>query len=75
MDRENYEALAALCPPGQAGKLRMLMDYAPDMGARDVPDPYYGSAAWFDRVVDLIDAAAEGLFIELQRRRLQGPDI
>jgi protein-tyrosine phosphatase len=40
-----------------------------------VPDPYYGSAEWFDRVFDLIDAAAEGLLMELQRRGFQGPDI
>ena len=36
------------------------MSYAPQAGAREVPDPYYGGADGFERVLDLVDAAADG---------------
>jgi protein-tyrosine phosphatase len=53
---------AARAPaPGAAERLRLLLDYAPGQAWREVPDPYYGSAADFERVLDLIEVAAQGL--------------
>jgi protein-tyrosine phosphatase len=39
-----------------------------DAGALEVPDPYYGGPAGFDRVLDLLEASCEGLLEELVRR-------
>jgi protein-tyrosine phosphatase len=68
MDRENLQILASSCPPGHANKLGLLMDFAPDLGVREVPDPYYGGPAGFDRVLDLVEAAATGLLEEIRGR-------
>jgi protein-tyrosine phosphatase len=32
-----------------------------------VPDPYYGGASGFERVLDMVEDAAEGLLIALQQ--------
>ncbi|NCA68611.1 MAG: low molecular weight phosphotyrosine protein phosphatase [Sphingobacteriia bacterium] len=65
MDRDNYRILSQLCPPERRAKLRLFMEFAPDLGIRDVPDPYYGGPEGFDRVYDLVEAAARGLLDEL----------
>ncbi len=67
MDRENLAALEAACPPEHVGKLRLLMEFAPDLGFDEVPDPYYGGPAGFDRVLDLLEAAVRGLVEHLRR--------
>lgn len=58
MDSANLRALQERCPPQHAHKLSRLLDLTPDCGARDVPDPYYGGADGFTRVLDLIEGAA-----------------
>ncbi len=68
MDRDNLEILEALCPPEQRDKLRLLLEFAPDTGVDEVPDPYYGGVAGFERVLDLIEVAAEGLLREIGER-------
>ncbi len=74
MDRENLAHLQSICPPGAEDKLRLFMSFAPDMGLDEVPDPYYGASAGFDRVLDLIEAAAEGLIADI-RSRLEGRGV
>ena len=32
-----------------------------------VPDPYYGDAAGFDAVLDVVEAVCEGVLLELAR--------
>ncbi|MDP4300878.1 low molecular weight protein-tyrosine-phosphatase [Leptothrix discophora] len=61
MDEDNLDSLLSVCPPEHAGRLRLLMSYAPEGVPRVVPDPYYGSAANFEWALDLIEAACEGL--------------
>ena len=70
MDRDNLQILSSLCPAGQEKKLRLLMDFAPDLRTQEVPDPYYGGISGFDRVFDLVEAAAEGLLADMRRRFL-----
>jgi len=67
MDRANLSFLEARCPEGARHKLRLLLDFAPDAGAREVPDPYYGGRAGFERVLDLVEAGADGLIAHLRR--------
>ena len=61
MDRENLRSLQAICPEEQAGNLLLIMDYAPEAGLRDVPDPYFGNLSGFERVLELLDVACKGL--------------
>ena len=68
MDQHNLEDLLAKCPTEQLrSRVRLLMDFAPGIDVRDVPDPYYGGRLGFERVLDLIDEAARGLFAYLER--------
>jgi protein-tyrosine phosphatase len=61
MDRANYSDLLEICPPGYEERLYLFLDFAPERPEDEVPDPYYGGAAGFDRVFDLIEDASRGL--------------
>lgn len=67
MDWDNLALLQADCPPQHARKLRRLMEFAPGAGSAVVPDPYYGGEAGFEHVLDLVEAACEGLVDHLSR--------
>ncbi len=46
--------------------VRLLRSYDPDVGTDDeVPDPWFGSDADFDRALDLIERACQGLVGQL----------
>ena len=68
MDEANLARLRHDCPAPHAHKLGLLMRYAPADGVREVPDPYYGDADGFERVLDLVEGAARGLIAELGGR-------
>jgi protein-tyrosine phosphatase len=68
MDRDNYDDLLSICPPTQTGKLRLFLDFAPELGLQEVPDPYYGGITGFERVLDLIEQAARGLLTDIRRQ-------
>jgi protein-tyrosine phosphatase len=70
MDGENLADLAVLCPPGHEARLGRLLDFAPGLGRRDVPDPYYGGADGFEHVLDLVEAGARGLLADIRARHL-----
>lgn len=70
MDKQNLLALQQMCPPEHAHKLRLLLDFAPELGLREVPDPYYGGPKGFEHVMDLIEAACEGLLQHIRRHHL-----
>ncbi len=70
MDDENYQILARLCPPEAKAKLQLFLDYAPHLAEREVPDPYYGGEQGFERVLDMIDAASQGLLAHIRTRHL-----
>jgi protein-tyrosine phosphatase len=72
MDRDNLGALQRLRPPDQPGHVGLLLDFAPAQALREVPDPYYGGPQGFELVLDLIEAAADGLLIRVQERLEQG---
>lgn len=64
MDRANLSNLEAMRPAGNATPVRLFLDYAPDAGVAEVPDPYYTGD--FDGALDLIEIAADGLIAQLQ---------
>ena len=65
MDRSNLSALQYLAPDDDArAKIRLLREFDPasaESGDLDVPDPYHGGPEGFDRVLDLLGRACEGL--------------
>ena len=67
MDENNLRDLTRLCPPALHHKLQLFMDFAPGAG-RTVPDPYYGESEAFEQVLDLVEAAADGLLQHLRTR-------
>ncbi len=71
MDETNLRALERLCPSQHAHKLKLFMEFSPGPALREVPDPYYGGEQGFERVLDLVEQAAQGLLDHL-RRRLAG---
>lgn len=69
MDRGNYNAtVRALgsAGEGQRARVRMLLEFAPGVEEVEVPDPYAGGPQGFERVLDLIEAAADGLVAEIR---------
>ncbi len=65
MDAINFEALTQRCPPQHRHKLKLFLDFSPDLKVQEVPDPYYGSHAGFERVLDLCEVGAGGLLAHL----------
>jgi protein-tyrosine phosphatase len=65
MDQNNLAALQRLAPPSGGAELSLMLDQAPGMKGREVPDPYHGGEAGFENVLDLLEAAADGLVARL----------
>jgi protein-tyrosine phosphatase len=59
--------LERLAPRAATARLRLFLDYAPEQGVKDVPDPWYGGMGDFERALDLIEAGVEGILRELAR--------
>jgi protein-tyrosine phosphatase len=67
MDRANVADLEFLAPPGARAQVRLFMEFAPETGVGEVPDPYFGAAGGFEEALDLIEAASRGLLKHLDR--------
>ncbi|MCC6546916.1 low molecular weight phosphotyrosine protein phosphatase [Candidatus Sumerlaeota bacterium] len=68
MDRDNLFHLHSLDRAGKhEHKIRLLCDYDPNGDHREVPDPYYGDAKGFDKVLDIVEKAGERLLDELTK--------
>jgi low molecular weight protein-tyrosine phosphatase len=65
MDGSNLAELKARAPHEARGKIRPFLDFAPHVGTKDVPDPFFGGVEGFDRALDLIEAASRGLLASL----------
>jgi len=68
MDRENLRALERSAPAQARDRLRLFLEFAPEAGISEVPDPYYGGPNGFEDVLDLVEAASRGLLEHLRRR-------
>jgi len=67
MDRANLAELGRIAR-SSAAHLGLFLEFAPDCGSDEVPDPYYGGQEGFERVLDLCEAGARGLLAELSQR-------
>ena len=64
-----------LAPWNAPSRIGLALDYAPHLDLSDVPDPYYGDLAGFERVLDLCVEASRGLIEAYRdgRRRVSHP--
>jgi len=68
MDWDNLAALQQQCPRAFHHKLMLLMRFANEFEEATVPDPYYGGAEGFNKALDYIEDACQGV-LELVRKR------
>ena len=66
MDRLNLETLRDRATEAESDRLHLMLDFAESAEPIDVPDPYYGAAAGFELVLDLVEDAAAGLLQHLR---------
>lgn len=66
MDDANLLVLQRLCPPQYSNRLKLFLEFSGDPAVREVPDPYYGGAQGFERVLDLVEQASKHFLKYLQ---------
>ena len=69
MDHGNRAFLSRLCPPSNASKLQLMMEYARSYTAHEVPDPYDGEPEDFEMVLGMLEDATEGLLETILSKR------
>jgi protein-tyrosine phosphatase len=70
MDRDNYWDILSLDGERKyRDKVKMMCDYCRSHTAKEVPDPYYGGPEGFNRVIDLLMDACEGLLEEIETQQ------
>ncbi|MDP1901186.1 MAG: low molecular weight protein-tyrosine-phosphatase [Rubrivivax sp.] len=75
MDEDNLAWLRKRAPDGAPGRVGLLMSHARRYAAiTQVHDPYYGTPAGFDHVLDLVEDACDGLVQWLLRDPGRGPE-
>lgn len=83
-DCENYDLILGMtaahrshlskrCPEACQEKIGVVTDFAPLLAGSDIPDPYFGNLAGFERVAVLLEQAIEALADELASRLAAGP--
>ena len=65
MDNENFQSLQEKCPEEYVHKISMIMEFSPDSGVIEVPDPYFGNIAGFERVFSMLEISMKGLVEQL----------
>ena len=66
MDCSNLAALDAMRPDSYRGHLGLFLDFAPELGVAEVPDPWSGGPHAFARVLDLVERASEALLAQVR---------
>lgn len=67
MDFDNVQDLKDQAAPEHHSKVKLFLEFSSGREC-EVPDPYYGGASGFERVLDLVEEASRGLLETLSRR-------
>ncbi|MFO1037361.1 MAG: low molecular weight protein-tyrosine-phosphatase [Geminicoccaceae bacterium] len=67
MTRGHETILQRVVPQGATARIERFLNYAPELGLQDVPDPWYGTVKDYEHAFDLIEAGIDGLLRELMR--------
>ncbi len=71
MDHSNYENILDIAPTESLkNKVYRIMDFSEKFNESEVPDPYYGGAAGFELVIDMLEDACSNLFRKLDSDEL-----
>ena len=68
MDNDNLVAVKSLIKDHKDpvnSKIKLILSYSKNSQLDEVPDPYYGGQNGFDKVIDLLDDAMDGLIDSL----------
>ena len=68
MDNDNLDAVKSLIKDHNNtvnSKVKLILSYSKNSQLEEVPDPYYGGQNGFDKVIDLLDDAMDGLIDSL----------
>jgi len=70
MDESHQDVLLRLQPDtnDRRARVHLLLEFAPTLVSKDVPDPYYGPLNGFQRVFDIVETGCRGLLAELRQR-------
>ena len=68
MDTNNLDVLRKRAPAVYRERVKLFLEFAPDCGLDEVPDPYYGGPSGFEQVLDLVEEASRGLLIHLKEK-------
>ena len=66
MDDLNYSTVLKRMADEHQHKLRRLTEFCSVHRTREVPDPYYGERADFERVLDLVEDGCDGLLAQVR---------
>jgi len=66
MDIDNLEVLHEHAGDEHRDKVMLFLQFADGDAQSEVPDPYYGGSAGFERVLDLVEQASRALLETLQ---------
>lgn len=62
MDEKNIRDLEQMAESeSERSKIKLMTDYCQNLKVRGVPDPYYGGPEGFERVIDIVEDACQGL--------------
>ena len=79
MDRGHLRILRGMAPAGARARVGLFLEASARWKGEDVPDPYYGDVDAFERVLDMVEEAAERWLDRIQAElepaafRLQPP--
>lgn len=66
MDRHNHQAIIEEAPDKESRKkVYMMSSFCTKHESADVPDPFYGGPAGFEKVLDLLEDACSGVLKKL----------
>ncbi len=68
MDDSNFENSCSLLAPEEEAlkeKILKMADFATSFVETEVPDPYFGGAAGFEKVLDMVEEASEHLLTKI----------
>jgi len=69
MDESNLAILRRLRPGDAESHLGLFLEFADRHEESEVPDPYYGGESGFERVLDMVEDASQGLLRHIMRQQ------
>lgn len=70
MDNDNLAILVDRAGADSTSDIRLFLDFSATADESEVPDPYYGGTAGFERVLDIVERATDGLLTHIRTHHL-----